>query len=672
MALSVKYGSFSQPTTTGNNSVTGVGFQPKIIIFFANSRTSDGTSPGALFSFGVGVSSSDRRAGAYASADNTSGAQVGFSEGNTRCIRICDSSGNNLAIADFVSHDSDGFTLNWVNADANARIINYMAIGGTTLTNASSGSGAIRTTTGNQSYTGLGYQPDAMLFFFTHFTQSVNGGSNTGNARFTIGYANSSTSRGYSAWLSRNSENPSITNRVQKTDKCFGQLTTDSLLSEFDLVSFDSDGFTLNQTTASGLADSFYWIALKGGQFKVGSFNQATSTGNQSTTGVGFQPLGLILQSINNTSSSSVLANSRNSFGAGSSSSARGAIFNGDRDNVATTITDTDLDRTSIIKMMTEGTPTTEADGDLNSLDSDGFTINWTTADGTARQILYFAVGDTAAGGAISGTSDGVATATAVLTGLGALAGTSDGVATALAFLNGLVQISGTSDGAATTAALLTALGALAGTSDGVGTVAGTMIAAMLASGSADGSASVSGALAGLGALAGTSDGLAAVTALLTGLGALSGSSAGQATVTGVLLSEFISGLAAGIATASGNLTGLGSLAGTSDGLASTLGALTGIAAMAGQISAVATTAGTLVGLGSMAGLVAGAADVQGLLGALAALSGSSAGSATATGSLEAAGVASPRIAVIAFSTAPFGIAYFIPKTLGSATFSSY
>jgi hypothetical protein len=399
MAFSAKVGSFAQPTSTGNSSVTGVGFQPKLILLFGNSRTSDGSTALGQFGFGVGVSSSDRRAGSYASTDNTAGGQVGFSEGNTRCWRLGDGTGNNLSQADFVSMDADGFTLNWTAADATARIVNYIALGGTDLTNVKSGSNAMRTSTGNQSYTGMGFQPDAMLFFFTHYSQSTNGGTNTGAARFTIGYANSATARGYSAWLSRNGDNPTVTNRVQKTNRCFGQLTTDSLLSEFDLVSFDADGFTVNQTTASGTADSFYWVALKGGQFKTGSFNQATSTGSQATTGVGFQPSVLLLQSINNASSALVLANSRNSFGAGSSSSARAAVWTGDRDNVATSITDQNLDQTSICRLMTETTPTVDADADLTSLDSDGFTLDWTTADATAREILYFAAGATGGGG---------------------------------------------------------------------------------------------------------------------------------------------------------------------------------------------------------------------------------------------------------------------------------
>jgi hypothetical protein len=49
--------------------------------------------------------------------------------------------------------------------------------------------------------------------------------------------------------------------------------------------------------------------------------------------------------------------------------------------------------------MMTAGTPTTEAIADLVTLDSDGWTVNWTTADATAREILALAIGDAPAAG---------------------------------------------------------------------------------------------------------------------------------------------------------------------------------------------------------------------------------------------------------------------------------
>ena len=43
------------------------------------------------------------------------------------------------------------------------------------------------------------------------------------------------------------------------------------------------------------------------------------------------------------------------------------------------------------------GTPSTNAEADLTTLDSDGFTVNWTTADATAREFYYLLLGSSAA-----------------------------------------------------------------------------------------------------------------------------------------------------------------------------------------------------------------------------------------------------------------------------------
>ncbi|MGH7747731.1 MAG: hypothetical protein ACREQ5_23675, partial [Candidatus Dormibacteria bacterium] len=63
MALSVKVGSFAQPTSTNATfGVIGVGFQPLAIILFATDRTSSGTSANIAHYMGMATSSSNRGA----------------------------------------------------------------------------------------------------------------------------------------------------------------------------------------------------------------------------------------------------------------------------------------------------------------------------------------------------------------------------------------------------------------------------------------------------------------------------------------------------------------------------------------------------------------------------------------------------------------------------------
>jgi hypothetical protein len=85
----------------------------------------------------------------------------------------------------------------------------------------------------------------------------------------------------------------------------------------------------------------------------------------------------------------------RNTFGSATSSSARSFIWLGANNGIGTV--GATLNRTNVIGMITEAA-TTNAIADFVSNDSDGFTVNWTTADATAREIIYFAAGSTPAG----------------------------------------------------------------------------------------------------------------------------------------------------------------------------------------------------------------------------------------------------------------------------------
>jgi hypothetical protein len=143
----------------------------------------------------------------------------------------------------------------------------------------------------------------------------------------------------------------------------------------------------------------------------------------------------------------------------------------------------------------------------------DGAPITWATK---AKNQISVA---TAGSGAMSGTSDGVATVTGTLTGSGALSGTSAGTTTAAGTLAGAGAMSGTSAGSSTAAGALTGTSALSGTINGTSTATGTLTGAGAMSGSSAGTVTVAGVLAGAGAISGTASGSTTVTGNLDNLG---------------------------------------------------------------------------------------------------------------------------------------------------------
>lgn len=392
-------GSFAQNTATGNQSITGLGFQPKIIFFMANNKTADGAAVHCERLFGVAISSSDRRVSFGSFSDGGAANENCAHELDTACLTfLSPNSSTVLAQADFVSMDSDGFTVNWTTADATARVINFVALGGSGLTNVKSGHAAEKATTGNQAYTGIGFQPDCVLMFYNisntiappRLTQGI-----AANPRGRLGWAVSSSQRGgFTDLLSFSGT--SLMKTYQRSSSAYSRIQSAgaSMSAEADLVSMDADGFTLNWTTASATA-VFFYIALKGCQVSAGSFNQATSTGHQGLTGVGFKPIAVMMQSINQATSSSIQGSVRSSWGMASGPSNRCSLWKGAVDGGANNNCSQDLDRTKVLKMMTANgaSPTTQAAADFVSFGQNGFTINNTTVDGTSREVLYLLFG---------------------------------------------------------------------------------------------------------------------------------------------------------------------------------------------------------------------------------------------------------------------------------------
>ena len=126
------------------------------------------------------------------------------------------------------------------------------------------------------------------------------------------------------------------------------------------------------------------------GNYKVGGFTRNTGTGSQAVTGVGFQPKALLLWSCNRTVTG---LGDRFYFVFGATDGTNSVAINAVSDDDLAT---SDVHRThqegAIYRSIT-GAGALAARATLSSLDSDGFTLNWTTNDGVASLIYYIAIG---------------------------------------------------------------------------------------------------------------------------------------------------------------------------------------------------------------------------------------------------------------------------------------
>lgn len=415
MVLNFKTGQWSSRTTTGVDALTGVGFQPKVIIpfqcaYFINFDTID-----SWIQFGVGAAVDTTAANQRSVyCDGNDGATPTDNESNWDSAKAIHTN-RNLNIASISAIGTDGFSVNWSTVDTTANRMQYICLGGADITNTKVGHITTPTsgTTGNQSYTGIGFQPDLLILFGTIGNQS---GTNQLHYDCCIGFATSATGQVCIAGVAKNGVSTTSAKGYQRSNNavCYALMdttTTTNKALEGALVSMNADGFTINWSTVGtvGAQIPVNYIAIKGGSYKVGAISSptaGTAPVSQSTTGVGFRPKGLFMCSAGAVSSTAIQAGAQISFGAGSSSTDRRCGFTGENDATTAAVTMNINKTTKLVSMYNivtaQASSTVNAEADITTLDSDGFTLSWTTKSATtAYECIYLAVGDAVvAGGA--------------------------------------------------------------------------------------------------------------------------------------------------------------------------------------------------------------------------------------------------------------------------------
>jgi len=401
MNILVKTRTFTKAasTTPGSQVITGVGFQPKAVIFWWTRQTSYGES--ARIRVGYGYATHDggpyqNYGVAFASDDGANPSNTGRRRSATYSIIILsDGTPTMAAQAAVISFDSDGFTLNWQTNEARADIIDYIALGGVSLTNAKAGSFGLTATSGTQDVTGVGFQPDFAMFLWT-FTETTD--TNTPHAEIGLGFATSSTKRGALVADSEDGRSTTDTWQQQRNDSCILLLGPASGAQDavVDFNQFLSDGFRLSKSDAPAASTPIFYLALKGGYYDVGSFNSPTSTGNQDITSVGFQPKLVMLATQGRSASTAIGTTSELAFGAATSSTERDATWFED----STGLTGSDNERETLSTKIAQwrdrtaaNTFTLRGSADFVSFLSNGFRVSWSNVETSGRQIIYVAFG---------------------------------------------------------------------------------------------------------------------------------------------------------------------------------------------------------------------------------------------------------------------------------------
>lgn len=390
---SYKVGNFNKAGSTGYQSRSGVGFQPKGLVISGWGGTG-GSGPST---------NAESFLGAASSAASVKGMNVSDQDGKTTTVAQGYQSDSILTMvsmvtastldgqASFASFDNNGFTLNWTTnwADTNP-VVCYLAFGDSVVEDAALDAGTkvkvgsflSAITTGPQQITGVGFRPKAVILYSVGVV---------GNGFSTHFYATMSFIAAGGRWSASAGADPYSPTRTARAQasRAFMNVydaggTSPTFWQEADDMSFDADGFSLNWLAyTSPAARVINYVAIGGKDITnagVVKWLGQGVTGNQSVT-VGFQP-DIVLHASASAGGTPPSAHpgAYMATGAMDKNSGQWGLSFGSQDAASTTVTSRyqRTDRCFVLcdDMVTAG------EASFVSMDSSGFTVNWAVAAG--------------------------------------------------------------------------------------------------------------------------------------------------------------------------------------------------------------------------------------------------------------------------------------------------
>lgn len=306
-----------------------------------------------------------------------------------------------------VSFITNGVRINWTKAPAGAYGINMFFFGGDDVS-AAVGTVDAAEDASTSSVSGLGFQPN--FAWFVSWSDDMDDATDNVDTQISIGMATDESGGTvqrcvglFKDWAATTMDYQMIVD----TGAVGGQKAQGSAWDwENALDSWDSGGFTLAGTGTSG-TDKLGYVAIRfaNASFALQTYDSPTSTGNDSVTGVGTTPK-FICQI--HTAMTAVDTNATGSpeceeFNIGVATGNVEFSVGVQQDNgVATSNTARTCDNDQIINNGRTAGNAYFWSATYSSFDSDGYTLNYATVEGTSRKFISFAVGEAAAGAGIA------------------------------------------------------------------------------------------------------------------------------------------------------------------------------------------------------------------------------------------------------------------------------
>jgi hypothetical protein len=398
--VDVAKGTFTMTTDGSDSVVAGLGFQPKLVFFWTAGRTSTGIAAGTGgWSFGAASGTSEQGWCGLSSLHGNTNMDTGKYQRNDSCIgALSDGAPTVDSYLALSSFDAGGFTLSYTDASTVARLVHYLALGGSDLTSVKVGTTTFPTSGATFDTTGVGFQPNKLILF------GVRGGTmNAGSAhgQFHIGATDGSTHWGQAMFDADavGSSSCAITFSSSQLVRMFTENATISIDVQAAFSAWLADGFTLSAANHPAATVEMFYVAMSSSGVTVGSDTAATTNTTKSTTA---QDPDAVLFATVMSSADDGTATTSTASGAGvagievgaMTTAAQGMASQYSDDNTGNGVISRRHVTTDVMFMGDPGNPAaTMGTASYSALGSTDFTLSWASTNGTAHRFGFVSFG---------------------------------------------------------------------------------------------------------------------------------------------------------------------------------------------------------------------------------------------------------------------------------------
>jgi hypothetical protein len=389
-------------TATGDQTITTAdlgSLTPKAAMFICSKGVTDGTAAAdAALCMGATDGTNQRVASVF-SEDNEATSDCAYRGATDEVVMIIDDVGNVDGEANFKNFTSNGVVITWGDAPAAAYLLTVIFFAGTDLSAHVNEFTSSAIADGEVDVTDPGFEPDQVIVF------AHRGAFNDTAAQAcspTIGFCDNGVSvvQGSINMAELNGQAACTMFAISRNDRVCQNINASGagLYGDIELASFDASGFSSFTRRIADNTVGYLALAFGGAaEHWVGTITSPTSTGNDAQTGPGFTPqFVMIAPSFIVAEDTLEEDGDAGSYGIG--------VFDGD-DEYCTSIAMEDAQGTMDTQSLSDDTainlPLDDGGAGFTasfvSFDANGWTLNFSATDGTARQWVALAIGEESA-----------------------------------------------------------------------------------------------------------------------------------------------------------------------------------------------------------------------------------------------------------------------------------